>query len=179
MRATGIVRRIDDLGRVVIPKEIRRTMRIQNGCALEIFTEGGGEVIFKKYSPVRELGDYASDMCESLRSATGAICILCDREGVVAAAGVPKKAIAGASVSKALDEIMAGRSGAKCSSGEAKRVLDDDESCFIRAACPIICRGDVTGCVVIAGDKPASGTDTELRIATAAADFIGRQLSAQ
>lgn len=73
MKATGIVRRIDDLGRVVIPKEIRRTLRIREGDPLEIFTEKDGEVIFKKYSPMGELGEFATQICNSLGRNTGRI----------------------------------------------------------------------------------------------------------
>ena len=87
MKATGIVRRIDDLGRVVIPKEIRRTMRIREGDPLEIFTDKDGELIFKKYSPIGELTDFAAQICDSLRRATDAITAVCDRDAVIAVAG--------------------------------------------------------------------------------------------
>ena len=99
MKATGIVRRIDDLGRVVIPKELRRTMRLREGAPLEIFTDKDGELIFKKYSPIGELSDFAADLCESLRKVSDAAAAVCDRDGVIAAAGAPKKELAGRSVS--------------------------------------------------------------------------------
>ena len=91
MKATGIVRRIDDLGRVVIPKEIRRTMRIREGDPLEIFTDREGELIFKKYSPVGELSDFAAQICESLRKSTDGIAAVCDRDAVIAISGGAKK----------------------------------------------------------------------------------------
>ena len=91
MKATGIVRRIDDLGRVVIPKEIRRTLRIRDGDPLEIYTEKDGEVIFKKYSPMGELGDYAASMCETLGRAAGVPVAISDRDAVIAVSGVPKR----------------------------------------------------------------------------------------
>ena len=91
MKATGIVRRIDDLGRVVIPKEIRRTMRIREGDPLEIFTDKDGELIFKKYSPIGELSDFAAQICDSLRKATDGIAAVCDRDSVIAVAGGAKK----------------------------------------------------------------------------------------
>ena len=93
MKATGIVRRIDDLGRVVIPKEIRRTMRIREGDPLEIFTDNEGGVIFKKYSPIGELSSFASQYAEVLYKVGGCPGLICDRDSVVAAAGIPKKEV--------------------------------------------------------------------------------------
>ena len=91
MKATGIVRRIDDLGRVVIPKEIRRTMRIREGDPLEIYTDNDGEVIFKKYSPIGELSGFAGVYAEVLHKTGGAPVVVCDRDHVVAVSGIPKK----------------------------------------------------------------------------------------
>ena len=91
MKATGIVRRIDDLGRVVIPKEIRRTMRIREGDPLEIYTDREGEVIFKKYSPIGELVDFAGQYADSLNKTCGIPVAICDRDSVVAVAGFSKK----------------------------------------------------------------------------------------
>lgn len=91
MKATGIVRRIDDLGRVVIPKEIRRTLRIREGDPLEIFTDREGEVILKKYSPIGELNEFATEYAESLNETINAIAIITDRDNVVAVAGGSKK----------------------------------------------------------------------------------------
>ncbi len=91
MKATGIVRRIDDLGRVVIPKEIRRTMRIREGDPLEIFTDNDGEVIFKKYSPIGELSSFAGQYGEVLFKTGGYPVIICDRDHVISVAGVSKK----------------------------------------------------------------------------------------
>ena len=88
MRATGIVRRIDDLGRVVIPKEIRRTLRIREGDPLEIYTDRDGEVILKKYSPIGEMSSFAKDYTESLFRSLGHIAVIVDRDQVVAASGV-------------------------------------------------------------------------------------------
>ena len=106
MKATGIVRRIDDLGRVVIPKELRRTMRLREGAPLEIFTEKDGELIFKKYSPIGELSDFASDLCESLRRASELPAAICDRDGLVAVSGGAKKELTGKTVSAELGELM-------------------------------------------------------------------------
>ena len=91
MKATGIVRRIDDLGRVVIPKEIRRTMRIREGDPLEIYTDREGEVIFKKYSPIGELASFAAQYAETLYKTCSLSVVICDRDAVIACAGVSKK----------------------------------------------------------------------------------------
>ena len=106
MKATGIVRRIDDLGRVVIPKEIRRTLRIREGDPLEIFTDRDGEVIFKKYSPMGELGAVAAELAEALARTAGMSCAICDRDAVIAAAGGAKKEILEKSISAGLEQMM-------------------------------------------------------------------------
>ncbi len=110
MKATGIVRRIDDLGRVVIPKEIRRTMRIREGDPLEIFTDKDGEVIFKKYSPIGELGDFAAQICDSLHKSTNAIAAVCDRDAVIAVSGGAKRELLDKRISPELERIMENRS---------------------------------------------------------------------
>ena len=91
MRATGIVRRIDELGRVVIPKEIRRTLRIREGDPLEIYTDHDGEVVLKKYSPIGEIAAIARDYTDSLYRSLGHICCICDRDMIVSASGATKK----------------------------------------------------------------------------------------
>ena len=106
MKATGIVRRIDDLGRVVIPKEIRRTLRIREGDPLEIYTERDGEVIFKKYSPMGEMMEFAEQICESLNKATDRVALMCDRDTVIAVSGAPKRDLADKRISPELESIM-------------------------------------------------------------------------
>src|SRR5699024_2476769 len=109
MKATGIVRRIDDLGRVVIPKEIRRTMRIREGDPLEIFTDKDGEVIFKKYSPIGELSDFAAQICDSLHKSTDCIAAVCDRDAVIAVAGGGRRELFEKRISPELEQIMESR----------------------------------------------------------------------
>ena len=106
MKATGIVRRIDDLGRVVIPKEIRRTMRIREGDPLEIYTDNDGEVIFKKYSPIGDLSGFAGIYAEVLHKTGGSPVVVCDRDHVVAVSGIPKKELLERRVSPSLEEMM-------------------------------------------------------------------------
>lgn len=118
MKATGIVRRIDDLGRVVIPKEIRRTMRIREGDPLEIFTDRDGEVIFKKYSPIGELSDFAAQICDSLHRSTDAVAAVCDRDSVIAVSGASKRDFLEKRVSPSLERIMESRGSVRYDGGE-------------------------------------------------------------
>ena len=106
MKATGVVRRIDDLGRVVIPKEIRRTLRIKEGDPLEIFTEKAGEIILKKYSPIGELSEFASEYAETLTKTTGHIACITDKDTVIAVSGAPKKDLLEHNISIQLEKIM-------------------------------------------------------------------------
>ena len=125
MKATGIVRRIDDLGRVVIPKEIRRTMRIREGDPLEIYTDRDGEVIFKKYSPIGELSQFATQYAETLHKTCGLSVIICDRDAVIACAGVPRKEYADRKLSAEFEEIISGRNLYTAGSNESVPAVDE------------------------------------------------------
>lgn len=175
MKATGIVRRIDDLGRVVIPKEIRRTMRIREGDPLEIYTDREGGVIFKKYSPVADIGTFAHDVCSSLYAAAGMFCAVCDCDSVIAFAGSGKKDIIERSISPELDELIESRKSYLSDSGEL-RLTSDKSSPVVCAAAPIISSGDMLGVVAFieTGDKKPS--DGEGKLLSAAAMFISKQL---
>src|ERR1700682_4336465 len=109
MKATGIVRRIDDLGRVVVPKEIRRTIRIREGDPLEIFTDREGGVILKKYSPIRELTSFASEYSDSLQQTIGNIILICDRDNIISVSGVSKKEYLEKKISSDLEKVMEDR----------------------------------------------------------------------
>ena len=109
MKATGIVRRIDDLGRVVIPKEIRRTLRIKEGTPLEIFTDREGEIILKKYSPIGELNVFAKEYAEALAQSSGMVACITDHDQVVAAAGLGSREYLGKAISGQLEEAISGR----------------------------------------------------------------------
>ena len=126
MKATGIVRRIDDLGRVVIPKEIRRTMRIREGDPLEIFTDREGEVIFKKYSPIGELSAFAAQYAETLHRTCELSVLICDRDTVIASAGVSKKEYADKALSSDIDKISENRSMFVRSAGQQKLTATAD-----------------------------------------------------
>ena len=180
MKATGIVRRIDDLGRVVIPKEIRRTLRIREGDPLEIFTDRQGEVILKKYSPIGELSKFAKEYAESLASTLGCTVCITDHDQIVAAAGYGKRELQDKSISKQLEQAMKNREQVIAYSSERKYIQITDEyqdESLGQVICPIICEGDVLGSVVILerSDKKKV-TEAEQKIASCAANFLGRQM---
>ena len=178
MKATGIVRRIDDLGRVVIPKEIRRTMRIREGDPLEIFTDKDGELIFKKYSPIGELSDFAAQICDSLRKATDGIAAVCDRDSVIAISGGAKRELLDEPLSPQLSEIMESRSNYRHSSGGSSLpVSGDDEKYCLSVASPVISEGDVMGCVLFITPRSSPpGTEVEQKLAQTVAGFLGKQM---
>ncbi len=177
MKATGIVRRIDDLGRVVIPKEIRRTMRIREGDPLEIYTDNDGEVIFKKYSPIGELSSFASQYAEVLNKVGGYPVVVCDRDHVISVAGIPKKELLERRVSPALEEMMEQRRNFAIA-GDGKRMQPvEGVDRFALVVAPIIAAGDVCGSLMfIAGDNPVSATDTEIKLIQVGAAFLGKQM---
>ena len=178
MKATGIVRRIDDLGRVVIPKEIRRTQRIREGDPLEIFTTGDGEVIFKKYSPIGELADFAAQYVEVLQKALGHTALVCDRDSVIAAAGAARRECAEKRVSIPLEKIMDARKPFLHPGEGAERVFPcEGASRHIHIACPIIAAGDVAGAVLLlTDDKTATPTAEEQKAIWIAAAFLAKQM---
>lgn len=177
MKATGIVRRIDDLGRVVIPKEIRRTMRIREGDPLEIFTDKDGEVIFKKYSPIGELGDFAAQICDSLHKSTDSIAAVCDRDSVIAISGGAKRELMDKQVSEELEKIMEKRSPYRQERACVIPVTDSDERYCVSVAAPVIAEGDLMGCVLFISQRNgAPATELEYKLAQTVASFIGKQM---
>lgn len=182
MKATGIVRRIDDLGRVVIPKEIRRTMRIREGDPLEIFTDREGEVIFKKYSPIGELAAFAGEYAETLYKTCGLSVVVCDRDTVIATAGVPRKEYVDKPLSEELEKIIESRSlYVQRDETDTIPVVADGGGYSIRCAMPILAEGDLIGCVVSLSngekeDKKQPAADVESKLIQTAAGFLGRQL---
>ena len=179
MKATGIVRRIDDLGRVVIPKEIRRTLRIREGDPLEIFTDREGEVILKKYSPIGELGALAKQYSESLAQTMNCTVCITDTDQIVAAAGNGKKDLQDKYISKDLEKVIQQREHilAKADSNKFIRIADGDVDFQEEAVCPILCEGDVIGSVVFLNrDEKKKMGETEQKVAMSAAGFLGRQM---
>ena len=176
MKATGIVRRIDDLGRVVIPKEIRRTMRIREGDPLEIYTDREGEVIFKKYSPIGELASFAAQYVDTLNKICAMSVVVTDRDIVISSAGVSKKEYNEKKLSEDYEAIMEGRS--LYSHKENKLILCDGASGYVKYAMPIISEGDVIGSVACITSEENVSIDihsTEAKLIQTAASFLGRQ----
>ncbi len=176
MKATGIVRRIDDLGRVVIPKEIRRTMRIREGDPLEIYTAADGEVIFKKYSPVGELSHFTSEYADALTQGTKLAVLICDRDHCIAAGGVSKKDVIGRPITSALDEIIESRRFTENRDGTELFAVEGLEK-RVCAAAPIISSGDANGAVVLLETaEQKNAEETDLKLAFVAAKFLGNQV---
>jgi AbrB family transcriptional regulator (stage V sporulation protein T) len=177
MKATGIVRRIDDLGRVVIPKEIRRTMRIRDGDPLEIYTNNEGEVIFKKYSAISEIYENASQVADIMAKLAGCPVIVFDRDHVVAVAGAKKQEYMERRVSVQMEDLMTNRKQffAKNPGDNFQAVEGISKNSL--AALPIVSAGDVTGAVTfMATEDSQTVTDLQSSLVTAATQFLGRQI---
>ena len=181
MKATGIVRRIDDLGRIVIPKEIRRTLRIRESDPLEIFTDREGEIILKKYSPIGEMSTFARQYAESLAQASGQMTLIADRDQFIAAAG-GCKAFLGKSISSQLEEAIERRESILAAKGDRNFIPvlgeGEGEAEYVNEAiCPIICEGDVIGAAVLLNnDAKEKMGEVEQKLVLSAAGFLGRQM---
>ena len=178
MKATGIVRRIDDLGRVVIPKEIRRTMRIREGDPLEIYTSRDGEVIFKKYSLLGGVEDFAGQLCETMSRSTGSICAVTDRDTVISVAGGGKRELLGKRITPELEQVMESRRIYQYD-GESQPigVTDGAEKLMTNIAAPILPEGDLLGLVLFIGTNPGPAAgEAEYKLAQTIAAFLGRHL---
>ena len=179
MKATGIVRRIDDLGRVVIPKEIRRTLRIREGDPLEIFTDREGEIILKKYSPIGELGAFAREYAESLAQNAGHITCIVDKDQIIAVSGGAKKDFMEKHISGELEKVINTRNIHIATRNDTDFVPileDDDESIYNHELItPIISEGDVLGAVVMLSDDKKMG-EVEEKLAQTASGFLGKQM---
>ncbi|PSL42259.1 AbrB family transcriptional regulator [Salsuginibacillus halophilus] len=177
MKATGIVRRIDDLGRVVIPKEIRRTLRIREGDPLEIFVDRDGEVILKKYSPISELGDFAKEYADALYESMHQPVLIADRDTFIAVSGGTKKEYKHKSIGTSIEDIIQNRTtSVKAKRGEYNLVSDHKEEMEGYGAAPIIANGDAIGAVVLmAKEDPLNETLAEKMLETAAS-FLAKQM---
>lgn len=179
MKATGIVRRIDDLGRVVIPKEIRRTMRIREGDPLEIYTDKDGEVIFKKYSPIGELSSYAGMFAETISKNSLSGVVVTDKDVVIAAAGIPKKDVLEKRISTDVERLMESRQMYIYRAGESKKlqISDNSEKYNAGVAVPVMSEGDIIGTVILLlPETGAVPTDSDIRLTQTVAQLLGKQL---
>jgi AbrB family transcriptional regulator (stage V sporulation protein T) len=180
MRTTGIVRRIDDLGRIVVPKEIRRTLRIREGDPLEIVASHEGEILLKKYSPIGELTEFALSYAQALAQVVEALVCITDREHIIAAAGAGHKEVEGETISETVERLMERRgtfsteTAAKELPLTAKAWENDNRGAVLS---PILCNGDCQGAVILlekSGEKEILKTLKAL--AMAAAQFIGKNM---
>lgn len=180
MKATGIVRRIDDLGRVVVPKEIRKTLHIREGDPLEIFTDREGEIILKKYSPIGELGAFAKQYAEALAQNTGHVVSITDRDNHIAVAGAGKRELLNKPISKGLESLIEKRklfTSLGTDRDYTPLVENESERYAFEVICPIISEGDAIGSVAIMSkDDKAPVSEVEKKLAAAAAGFLGRQI---
>ena len=182
MKATGVVRRIDDLGRIVIPKEIRRTLRIKEGDPLEIFTDKEGEVILKKYSPIGELSEFATGYAETLSKTTGHIACITDKDSVIAVSGGSKKEFLEQSLSSELEKLMENKE--IYTSKENNEISipitqnDNKERKYnSQVIYPIISDVDVIGCVILLSIEGNTNMgETELKVVQSAAGFLSSQM---
>ncbi|MBQ3551785.1 MAG: stage V sporulation protein T [Clostridia bacterium] len=182
MKATGIVRRIDELGRVVIPKEIRRTLRIRVGDPLEIYTDRDGGVILKKYSPIGELGDFAKEYAEALYQSLGHLSIICDKDTVIAAAGPNKKEYLDKPISAEIEQLIANRERhmAQPPTEAAIRIVQDERDTSVYSAqliFPISANGDTIGAVVLVSrESGVVFNKSEMKVCETASYFMGKQM---
>ena len=168
MKATGIVRRIDELGRVVIPKEIRRTQRIRRGDPLEIFTTGDGEVIFKKYSPMGEVNTRQFALTA----------FVCDRDRILAVSGSGRRELADRSISQPLEKLMEARKPYQSPGSPEKTLLPcEGAPRVLLCAAPVLAGGDVTGAVgLLTEDRAACPEDAQCKAVAVAAAFLAKQM---
>ena len=180
MKATGIVRRIDDLGRVVIPKEIRRTMRIREGDPLEIQTEKDGEVIFKKYSPIGELANFVGAYTETVNKATGLTSIITDKDSVIAASGVHKKELYDKRLTHDCEKLLEDRKPYIYKVGERRiQIAEEQEKLHAAVCAPINVDGDIIGSIIILiDDMGAQPSESDIKLVTTSAQLLAKQLEA-
>ncbi|MBQ8292640.1 MAG: AbrB/MazE/SpoVT family DNA-binding domain-containing protein [Bacilli bacterium] len=173
MKATGVVRRIDDLGRIVIPKELRRTMRIREGDSLEIFIEGE-KIMLKKYSPVQNVNDFVVEFVESIYSSYKKDMIITDNEVVIAGSGNYKKDLTGKKISPRLEEKLTKRATQYLERGEYLELTADYDIKRPSVIKPINVYGDIIGCVIVSTETEI--TDVEKSLAEFSGVFMSRYL---
>ncbi len=182
MKATGVVRRIDDLGRVVIPKEIRKTLRIKEGDPLEIFTDREGQVILKKYSPIGELSEFASGYAETLAKTTGHIACITDKDTIIAVSGGSKKEYLEQDVSLELEKLMEDKEiySSTENSNQSMPITKNDKNekkNNAQVVYPIVSNGDTIGTVILMSkDSKTKMDDVEKKVAQSAATFLASQM---
>ncbi len=178
MKATGIVRRIDELGRVVIPKEIRRTLRLRDGEPLEIYTGKDGEVVFKKYSPVGDVGAFTAQYADAINKSSGIPVVICDKDSVIAVSGAPKRDLLEKRISTSLASLLEKRQSfvAGVNSSDVPSITEDGEG-RLSFLSPIVADGTVVGGVMsVAGESGHVPSETEQKLISTGAIFLSKQL---
>ncbi len=182
MRATGIVRRIDELGRVVIPKEIRRTLRIREGDPLEIFTDHDGEVVLKKYSPIGEISAIAKDYTDSLHRTLGHIALISDRDAIVASSGAGKRDYAEKPLSADVERILENRQTVVLNLSAGLRMIpiigdDRTETYASEIVVPILADGEIIGGLMLINREAGTDmTEVDRKVAETTASIVGKQM---
>lgn len=178
MKATGVVRRVDDLGRIVIPKEIRRTLRIREGDPLEIYTEKDGGVIFRKYSPMGDMQEFAAQICDAIGSVTGHMVTVTDRDGVIALSGAPKRELMDKPNSPELDKLMENRRNYRYQEGQPLiPACEGSEKFYLGVAEPILSQGDLIGSVcLLLKEQQTPLLEQDQKLAQTVALFLGKQM---
>lgn len=178
MRATGIVRRIDDLGRVVIPKEIRKTLRIREGDPLEIFTAKDGEVILKKYSPIGELNEFSQEYSETLGETLGHGVVVTDLDSIIAVSKLPKKDYKEKSISRELEDLIENRISTHVKDNKLVALYKDDSMDYkMQIIMPIVSSsGDCIGSICLVSKDEAGLNDSDEKLLKVAANFLGKQV---
>lgn len=180
MKATGIVRRIDDLGRIVVPKEIRRTLRIREGDPLEIYTNREGEIVLKKYSPVGELGEFSHSYAQALAQTASTLVCITDRDDVIAAAGNGKKDVEGEALSPQMQALMEKRGTFVLTEDSGMPPVTEKENRLEAGGAvvsSILCNGDCQGAVLILDKEGEPGRLEMLKmLAMGAANFLGKTM---
>lgn len=178
MKATGIVRRVDSLGRVVIPKEIRHTLRIKEGAPLEIYTDKDGAVTFRKYSPLGDLQDFATQICDSIRKNTGNIAAVSDRDSIIALAGAPRRELQDKPNSVELEQLMENRKFYRYTPGDQPlKPTDSTDKYHLGVAAPIISQGDLMGCVMMLLENDGTPLqESDQKLTQTVAEFLGKQM---
>lgn len=180
MKATGIVRRIDELGRIVIPKEIRRTLRIREGEPLEIYTQSEGSIVLKKYSPIVDLEEIAEQYAQSMNKATGFIIAITDKDHIVTVSGQTNKEIKGKEISNHLEELICERKSIIATNEDNNFISitnDYNDEFTNQVIVPIISDSNAIGSVIfLTNDTNEKFGDTEMKLAQTAAIFLALQM---
>lgn len=180
MKATGIVRRIDELGRIVIPKEIRRTFKIREGTPMEIFSNDNGELVLKKYSPVMEIGEISNDVCESIYQALENNVLICDKDNVVSCSGSStfKKQFLHKNITLALEKIIEERKPVLLNSSENAsliNIIKEEVNYKSLIILPLVASGDTYGAIILVGENAFS--NVEVKLLQGFANFIAFQIA--